>query len=115
MSLLKKTDKEAKNQSGPASTMQDPRGKLSTGGFEEALARLTGEQVWLWCINYVYYGTIADVSSTDVLLENATIVLESGDFKDDSFKEYENVPYPVHVRTSAIESFSKCWKRPKAK
>lgn len=110
MSLLKKN--EANSKTTPASTLEKPRGKLSEGGFEEGLARLTGEYVWLWCVNYVYAGTILDVSSTDVLLDNPTIVLESGDFKDETFKEFENVPFNVHVRTSAIESYSKCWKRP---
>ena len=82
-------------------------------GFEEALMSLTGEYVWLWAINYVYAGILVDCSSTDVRLEEATLVLESGEFKNNDFKEFEVLPFPVHVRTAAIESFSKCWKRPK--
>jgi hypothetical protein len=111
LNMLKKNKKATADQVDASQKIV--RSKLSEGGFEEALSRLTGEYVWVWCVNYVYAGQIVDVSATDVLLHDATIVLESGDFKDKHFKEFENIPVPVHVRTSSIESFSQCWKRPK--
>ena len=71
----------------------------------EGLVSLLGENVILFCMNYIYSGKLAGVNEKDVLLEDARIVYETGDLCDKEFKDAQKLPHAHYVRTSAIESF----------
>ena len=71
----------------------------------EGLTALLGERVTLFCMNYIYSGKLTGVNSTCVLLEEAGIVYETGDFKSTDWKDFQKLPKPVYVMTAAIESF----------
>jgi len=71
----------------------------------EGLSALLGETVTLWCVNYIYFGTLVGVNDHDVLLENAFVVYETGGLKEAKFKDAQPLPGPWYVRTAAIESY----------
>ncbi len=77
----------------------------------EGLMKLMGEQVMLFCLNYIYTGKLVGVNDKFVLLENPAIVYETGSFKDKKFKDAQELPFHHYVFTSAIESFGKTDKR----
>jgi hypothetical protein len=72
----------------------------------EGLEMLLGKKVILFCLNYIYTGTLAGVNKTCVLLENASIVYETGAFNSKSFTDAQKLPFGHYVQTGAIESFS---------
>ncbi len=77
----------------------------------EGLVALMGKKVMLFCLNYIYTGTLAGVNQTCVLLEEAAIVYATGDFNNTSFMDAQNLPFPLYVQTGAIESFAETNKK----
>lgn len=73
----------------------------------EGLVGLMGENVMLFCLNYIYAGKLVGVNEKDVLLENASIVYETGELTAKKFTDAQATPFPLYVRTSAIESYCK--------
>jgi hypothetical protein len=72
----------------------------------EGLTALLGEQVILFCMNYFYAGKLVGVNDTDVQLEDAKIVYETGPFDAKTWQSAERLPAKVwYVRTGAIESY----------
>lgn len=71
----------------------------------QGLEALLGQQVTLFCINYIYHGILSGVNTDDVLLGNAFIVYETGAFTDKGFKDAQKLADEWRVRTSAIESY----------
>lgn len=72
----------------------------------EGLTALLGENVVLFCMNYFYAGKLVGVNDTDVQLENACIVYDTGALNAKSWATAEQLPSKVwYVRTSAIESY----------
>jgi hypothetical protein len=77
----------------------------------EGLMALLGEQVLLFCLNYIYTGKLIGVDTTCALLENPSIVYETGSFVDKTFKDAQRLPAQCYVMLSAIESFGKTDKK----
>lgn len=73
----------------------------------KGLTALLGEKVLLLCANYFYAGTLAGVNDTCVLLEDASIVYETGEWSAKAWKDAQKVGNSVYVRTDAIEAFTK--------
>lgn len=73
----------------------------------EGLTALLGENVMLFCLNYIYAGKLVGVNTHDVLLENAQIVYETGELTAKKFQDAQALPDSLYVRTSAIESYCK--------
>ena len=73
----------------------------------EGLLGLMGENVTLFCLNYIYAGKLVGVNDTFVKLENAKVVYETGAFSDPSFKDAQSLPNDWYIQISAIESFGK--------
>ena len=71
----------------------------------EGLEKLLGEQVTLFCLNYIYAGTLTGVCATCVLLKNASIVYETGELTSGGWKDAQKLPHDWYVQISAIESF----------
>ena len=71
----------------------------------EGLEGLIGKTVALWCLNYIYWGKLVGVNNTDVKLENAKVVYETGSLLDANWKLSESLPGPHYIRVSAIESY----------
>jgi hypothetical protein len=72
----------------------------------EGLEALLGQNVLLFCMNYIYTGKMVGVNSSFVKLESAKIVYETGAFSDKNYKDAQNLPTREwYVQTSAIESY----------
>jgi len=72
----------------------------------EGLNALLGQNVLLFCLNYLYTGKLVGINETCVLLENPSIVYETGPYTEKGYKDVQ----PLHVnkwyvQRSAIESF----------
>lgn len=73
----------------------------------EGLIGLLGEQVTLFCIGYIYTGTLVGVNTVDIRLDSASIVYETGDFSSNKFKDAQKLPESLYIRLSAVESYTK--------
>lgn len=71
----------------------------------QGLEALLGEQVTFFCLNYIYYGKLVGVNVTDVIIENAYIVYETGAFADSGFKDAQSIAKEFRLRTATIESY----------
>ena len=73
----------------------------------EGLEKLLGERVTLFCMNYIYTGTLTGVNETCVLLTDAGIVYETGPFDEQNWRDVQALPHDWYVQTASIESFGK--------
>ncbi len=71
----------------------------------EGLIGLMGENVTLFCANYIYTGRLIGVNDTFVKLEKASVVYETGAFTNLSYKDAQALPFDWYVKTSAVESY----------
>jgi hypothetical protein len=72
----------------------------------EGLMALLGENVLIFCMRYNYSGKLTGVNDTDILLEDAQIVFDTGDLSDANWTTAETpINSTLRVRTSAIESY----------
>ena len=72
----------------------------------EGLEILLGEQVTLFCVNYIYTGKLVGINDKYVKLEKASVVYETGAFTDKSFKDAQLLPRDLYVMTASVESFT---------
>lgn len=72
----------------------------------EGLMALLGQRVVVFCMNYIYTGTLTGVNTHDILLEGAAIVYDTGAFDSKKFADAQKVSFPLYIRTNSIESYS---------
>ena len=81
---------------------------------DEGLDALLGEHVTLLCTNYFYTGKLIGVNKNGVLLENASVVGDTGSFSNPILETVQSVMWKNvyslgtnfwYVQKSAIESF----------
>jgi hypothetical protein len=73
----------------------------------EGFIGLMGEQVLVFCLNYIYTGKLVGVNTTCIKLESPKIVYETGGFSKKEFTTAEALPNELYIQTGAIESFHK--------
>ncbi len=73
----------------------------------EGLIGLMGENVTLFCLNYIYTGALVGVNDSYVKLERASVVYATGAFTDKQWADAQALPHNWYVQISAIESFGK--------
>jgi len=71
----------------------------------EGLVALLGRRVTLFCMNYIYTGTLEGVNDTCVLLKDAAIVYETGSLNTKTWQDAQKLPNDWYVQTASIESF----------
>jgi hypothetical protein len=72
----------------------------------EGITSFQGQSVMLFCSNYIYAGTVAEVTASYVNLTDARIVYETGAFTEAGYKDAQPLPTSTwFVKTQAIESF----------
>lgn len=71
----------------------------------EGLIGLLGENVMLFCLNYIYAGKLVGVNDTCVKLEDAHVVYATGAFTDKKFSDSQKIADEYYIRTDCIESF----------
>lgn len=73
----------------------------------EGLLSLLGERITLFCLNYIYTGTLVGVNDTCVRLDDAGIVYETGELKSTKWTDMQKLPHPAYVQLGSIEMFTK--------
>ena len=72
----------------------------------EGLISLLGQKITVFCLNYIYSGTLEGVNDKVIKLNNASIVYETGAFTDSKFKDAQLLPNAVYINLNTIESFT---------
>lgn len=83
--------------------------KLPTQVIEvenEGLLSFLGKKITVFCLNYIYSGTLEGVNDKVIKLNNAFIVYETGSFEESSFQDAQKLPNDLYVSISLIESFT---------
>jgi hypothetical protein len=73
----------------------------------EGLIGLMGEEVAIFCMNYIYAGKLVGVNDTCVKLENAHVVFATGSFDGKKYSDAQKVAAELYIQTTSIESFGK--------
>ena len=71
----------------------------------EGYMALIGKRVTLFCMNYIYTGDLVGVNDTCILLENPSIVYETGAFSTKDWKDAQALPNSIYINTAAVEAF----------
>jgi len=71
----------------------------------EGLMALMGERVTLYCQIYIYTGKLIGVNSDFVLLEDASVVYETGPYYTSNWQDAQKLPNSWYVTKQSIESF----------
>jgi hypothetical protein len=71
----------------------------------EGLEKFLGERVTLYCQIYIYTGKLSGINTDCVLLEDASIVYETGAYTDKTWKDAQKLPNDWYVMKNSIESF----------
>lgn len=77
----------------------------------EGYEKLLGEQVLVFCMNYIYTGKLAGVNTDKILLENPYIVYQTGAFDKKSFEDAQKLHDEIFISIASIESLGKTDKR----
>lgn len=71
----------------------------------EGLQKLLGEYVTFYCMSYIYAGKLMGVNEYCVLLQDASIVYETGAATNKNWSIAEKLPNDWYISMSSIESF----------
>ena len=71
----------------------------------EGLLSLMGEVVTIYCVKFIYTGKLIGVNDSCILLQNASIVYDTGPHSSKSWAEVQSLPNDWYVTTASIESF----------
>ena len=72
----------------------------------EGLVALLGEEIMVWCANYIYSGVLDGVNEKDIILTEAKLVYQTGPLQDKGFEDAQPLPGKQwYVRTDFIESY----------
>ena len=72
---------------------------------EEGLIGLMGQRITLFCMNYIYTGKLVGVNDYCVLLDEPSIVYETGEFNNSTWKDAQRLPNTLYVVLSSVEAF----------
>ena len=72
----------------------------------EGLESLLGQNVTLFCMNYIYAGKLVGIDDVQVKLDDAKIVYETGAFTEKEWTDAQSLPNGTwYVRLATVESF----------
>ena len=71
----------------------------------EGLEKFLGEKILVMCANYFYTGTLKGINETCILISDAAIVYETGEWNAPSYKDAQKIGSEWYIQLSAIESF----------
>ncbi len=79
--------------------------KLIEETDETAMESLMGKIITIFSLNYIYTGKLIGVNDTCCMLENPSIVYETGSFSEREWKDSQALPNEIYVNYAGIESF----------
>lgn len=71
----------------------------------EGLVGLMGQRITLFCMNYIYTGLLVGVNEKCVMLDEPSIVYETGAFTDKAWKDAQRLPNALYVMIASVESY----------
>lgn len=72
----------------------------------EGLVGLLGEDVLIYALSYIYAGKLMGVNTDCILLEDAKIVYETGDFSKSGYTDAQTLPKAkIYIMKANIEAF----------
>lgn len=80
--------------------------KLIEETDNEGLEKLLGEIVEVMCYRYIYHGKLTGVDDNEILIEDASIIFETGPYDKKDYEDIQKLGRDVYVRTASIESYS---------
>lgn len=72
---------------------------------DEGLISLIGKKVTFFCMNYIYTGDLTGVNETCALLENPSIVYETGAFDTPTWRDAQKLPNSIYIQLTSVEAF----------
>ena len=72
---------------------------------DEGFHALMGQVITCFSLNYIYTGKLVGVNDTCILLEEPSIVYETGSFSDTSWKDAQKLPNEIYLQMGCIEAF----------
>lgn len=85
--------------------------KLVTEVENEGFMALLGKPVLVFCMNYIYTGTLNGVNDDCILLDDAKIVYNTGSFDSKNFEDAQPLPFAQYIQKNSIESFGETNKK----
>lgn len=82
-----------------------PKKKIDPLQLLAVKARLLEHRVTFWCINYIYTGTVVEITDQYICLRDAAVVYETGAFSDKAWKDAQSLPHEFYIMRDAIEGF----------
>lgn len=73
----------------------------------EGFLGLLGQDVIIFCMNYIYAGVLVGVNDTFVKLDNAHIVYATGDFNSKNYSDAQRIAKEFFIQLNSVESFGK--------
>ena len=73
---------------------------------QEGFLSLLGQNITLFCMNYIYTGKLVGVNENQLKLENAKVVYETGAFSEKAWKDAQPLPNAAYIRFSAVEMYT---------
>lgn len=73
---------------------------------QEGFLSLLGQNITLFCMNYIYTGKLVGVNEFQLKLENAKVVFETGAFSSKDWKDAQSLPNACYIRFSAVEMYT---------
>ncbi len=71
----------------------------------EGFLALMDEVITIFSLNYIYTGKLIGVNDTCVLLDDPSIVYETGDFDNKRWSDAQRLPNQIYVQVNCIEAF----------
>lgn len=66
---------------------------------------LKGKVITIFSLNYIYTGKLIEINDSCVLLEDPSIVYETGELTSKSWEDAQELPNKLYVQMNCIESF----------
>lgn len=66
---------------------------------------LIGKVITIFSLNYIYTGKLVEINADCVLLEAPSIVYETGELTEKSWKDAQPLPNVLYIQMNCIESF----------
>jgi hypothetical protein len=73
---------------------------------QEGFMALLGQNITVFCMNYIYTGKLVGVNESQLKLEDAKVVFETGAFSSKDWKDAQALPNACYIRFSAVEMYT---------